>query len=86
MILNVYGKIVKSEILKTAEMRPEIQIDTFVIMPNHVHMIIHIVGNDRVVPMNDSIYRGQSHCLPNGNNAIVPYENRANELIPRIMK
>jgi REP element-mobilizing transposase RayT len=42
MILNEFGKITKDEILKTSEMRKEIIIDEFIIMPNHLHLIIII--------------------------------------------
>ena len=42
MILNEYGKIAEEEILKTAEIRKNIEIDGYCIMPNHIHMIIEI--------------------------------------------
>ena len=42
MCLNEYGKIAKNEWLKTAEMRNNIELDEFVVMPNHVHGIIVI--------------------------------------------
>ena len=42
MILNKYGKIAEEEILKTAEIRKNIEIDGYCIMPNHIHMIIEI--------------------------------------------
>lgn len=45
MILNEYGKIVENEILKTEGLRKEIKIDIFVIMPNHIHLIIIIENN-----------------------------------------
>ncbi len=54
MFLNDYGKIVKNEIFKTPELRQEIKIDDFVIMPNHLHLIIIIqnknVGCDCITP------------------------------------
>ncbi len=54
MILNGYGKIVKNEIFKTPQLRQEIKIDDFVIMPNHLHLIIIIknkhVGCDCIAP------------------------------------
>jgi len=77
MFLNPYGQIVYDEIIKTGEMRKNtMTINEFVVMPNHVHMIVYIVGNDAVVPDNRS----------NKNNAIIPYGNRPNELIPKMMK
>ena len=42
MQLNSLGEIVKAEWINTGEMRPRILIDTFVIMPNHVHGILII--------------------------------------------
>ena len=42
MIFNEYGKIAEEEILKTAEIRKNIEIDGYCIMPNHIHMIIEI--------------------------------------------
>jgi REP element-mobilizing transposase RayT len=49
MILNEMGKIVKEEWIKTGELRKNIKVDEFIIMPNHVHGIICInLGNDHV--------------------------------------
>jgi putative transposase len=43
MRLNAYGEIARMEWLKTAVVRREIEMDEFVIMPNHIHAIITIV-------------------------------------------
>jgi len=40
MVLNEYGKITHDEILNTIHIRKNIEIDEFVVMPNHVHMIL----------------------------------------------
>jgi putative transposase len=42
MRLNEIGKIAEEEWLRTAIIRPDIQLDVFVIMPNHIHGIIVI--------------------------------------------
>jgi len=42
MILNEFGKIVDEEWLKTKEIRKNIDLDYYVIMPNHLHGIIII--------------------------------------------
>ncbi len=42
MILNGYGKIVEEEWLKTKEIRKNIDLDYYVVMPNHFHGIIII--------------------------------------------
>jgi putative transposase len=42
MILNDFGNIVGEELLKTKEIRKNVDIDYYVIMPNHIHAIIII--------------------------------------------
>ncbi len=42
VILNPFGKIVEEEWLHTPAVRPEIILDEYVIMPNHLHGIVFI--------------------------------------------
>jgi putative transposase len=42
IVLNVLGNIIQTEWLKSAEIRSEIEIGEFVVMPNHIHGIIVI--------------------------------------------
>lgn len=42
MHLNGFGEIVREEWLRTAELRSNVELDAFVVMPNHVHGIIII--------------------------------------------
>ncbi len=42
MILNELGKIAYKELQKTEEIRKNVKLDKFVIMPNHIHAIIVI--------------------------------------------
>jgi putative transposase len=42
MRLNAFGRIVHDEWFITAVIRPEISLDAFVVMPNHIHGIIVI--------------------------------------------
>jgi REP element-mobilizing transposase RayT len=46
MILNEWGRIAYDEWLKTPNIRPNIQLDEFIVMPNHIHGIIVITNND----------------------------------------
>ncbi len=46
LLLTDYGNAVKSEILKMNNIYKYICVNSFVIMPNHVHFIIEINGND----------------------------------------
>ena len=47
MILNLLGQIAAEEWFKTSPLRPyvELSADEFVVMPNHVHGILHINAN-----------------------------------------
>lgn len=42
MILNKFGKIAEFEWLRTSELRKNVRLDEFVVMPNHIHGIIII--------------------------------------------
>jgi REP element-mobilizing transposase RayT len=44
ILLNDYWKIIQEWIIKTQNIRKEIEFDEYIIMPNHIHMII-IVKN-----------------------------------------
>ncbi len=48
MPLHSFGKIAKTEWLRTAEIRKNIFIDEFIIMPNHLHGNIFIYDPDDV--------------------------------------
>jgi len=52
MQLNTLGKIVQDEWLRSARIRKEIRLfeDEFVVMPNHLHGIVWLVGADGVRP------------------------------------
>lgn len=43
--LNTFGNIVKRQIEEICEHFPRVQVDNFVVMPNHIHMIL-ILGCD----------------------------------------
>ena len=42
MKLNAFGKIIENEWLKSFQMREELILDRWVIMPNHLHAIVKI--------------------------------------------
>jgi len=58
MHLNKFGKIAETEWLKTGEIRYNVELDAYAIMPNHVHGIIHIT--DVVVGAHCIV---GSHCI-----------------------
>jgi REP element-mobilizing transposase RayT len=42
--LNDYGQIARNELKKTSEIRKNMEIDCYVVMPNHIHAILVIEG------------------------------------------
>lgn len=54
--LNHYGDIVQQEIVDTMKMRKNIVIDTFIVMPNHIHMIVCIQKSSQSTPCRDALY------------------------------
>jgi putative transposase len=66
-VLSKYGEILRAEITRTPLVRPNVVIDAFVIMPNHVHMILRILGT-----VNEStLLCDDSSALPDVTNAFV---------------
>ncbi len=45
--LSEIGRIIEEEWYRTAELRPYVLLDAFIIMPNHVHGVIMIIDEDR---------------------------------------
>jgi putative transposase len=64
MVLNDYGHIVESEWLKTPQIRPYVELDAFVVMPNHFHGILYIIKDDMLKTSNG---RGMMHHAPTTN-------------------
>lgn len=70
MQLNEYGEIVKQEWLRSAVIRTNIELDEFIVMPNHFHGIIIIDKNLSITPQ---IARANSRSpLRQSNKPIMP--------------
>jgi len=65
MRLNTWGEIAREEWFQTAVVRPYVMLrdDEFVVMPNHIHGIIWIVG-DCEGNGDDDIVGAQRRCAP----------------------
>ncbi len=62
MVLNEYGKIIAEEWVKSAKIRQEIELDEWIVMPNHFHTIIALAQ-----PVADIAHQppvGANGCLP----------------------
>jgi REP element-mobilizing transposase RayT len=44
--LTLFGEIVREEWLKTLALRPDVDLDAYVVMPNHFHAVIFVRDND----------------------------------------
>jgi len=40
MVHNAYGELVLEELTKTPQLRPTLELDAYVVMPNHVHFLL----------------------------------------------
>jgi REP element-mobilizing transposase RayT len=72
MVLNDHGRIAYDEWVKTSDMRSNIDLHEFIVMPNHVHGII-VIGDARIDEVNqldtcqsDTCQLGTRHCAPTG--------------------
>ena len=68
MMLNAYGRLVEEEWIKTADMRRNVGLDVFVVMPNHFHGILAIVdkcrGTVHRAPTQEQFAKPTSGSLP----------------------
>ncbi len=72
MILNEFGQIAHNEWIKTPEIRDNVELGEFIIMPNHIHGIIRLRGGELPSPnksnspikLGDRIIRGEFNSPP----------------------
>ena len=75
MFLNDIGEIVEKEIIKTNEIRKNVKIEEYVIMPNHIHFVIEILelGFSSGKPLQEIKSDENVGCLPLANpNKLMP--------------
>jgi len=68
--LNQHGEIVKSEWLKTGDIRSSILLDEFIIMPNHIHGIL-VINNSRGTLRRAPMYERFGNPVSNSLSTIV---------------
>jgi putative transposase len=66
MILNEYGKILRDEWMRTSLVRKEIEIDEFIIMPNHFHGVVFIQGRGDRQHQSSAYLGGYDWSVPKG--------------------
>ncbi len=80
MRLNDVGEIVRDEWMKTPTIRPEVELDEYVIMPNHMHGIIII--NDSSQSHAGAIHESPRREVPQSE----WWQDRIHESPPRMRK
>ncbi|NQV03577.1 MAG: transposase, partial [Bacteroidia bacterium] len=48
LVLNEFGEIVQNEWLKTPSIRPYVELDEFIVMPDHFHGIVKLLSRESV--------------------------------------
>jgi REP element-mobilizing transposase RayT len=88
MQLSEVGEIAKSEWLKTAELRSDmnLRLDEFIVMPNHFHSIVFIGGNQYNtgnIACRDASARGRDamHCVSTYKNSFSPQSKNMSSII-----
>ena len=84
MVLNRNGKIIHTEWLKTPVIRPNVRLDEFVIMPNHLHGILVIeysMNRD-----NGCNGRGVMHYTPTEIQTEIPHLRSPSQTIGSIVR
>ena len=79
MHINQFGQIVCEEWNRSALLRPEIILDSFVVMPDHVHGIVIITSNQGDPP----IVEAYGHTPPFASSIVEAYGHTPNDPIPK---
>lgn len=79
VVLNGFGKIVQDEWLRTKEIRKNVDLDYYVIMPNHIHGIIIIEYNEKELIINGG--RDTMHRVPTERTFGSPIPNSLSTII-----
>lgn len=64
MILNKYGQIAYNEWMKTPQLRPNVELDAFIVMPNHIHGVLKIneIGRGELHSPNNDSFDNKGEC------------------------
>ncbi|GAB5536732.1 MAG: transposase [Rubricoccaceae bacterium] len=60
---SAFGEIADEEWSRTPDLRAGVGLDAFVVMPDHVHLLFGIVGDD-ISPITANARRGTARCAP----------------------
>ena len=86
MILNEYGKIVEQEWLKTPQIRVNVKLREFVVMPNHFHAIVQImyrISNNISVGSYCNTTQHENGNTPQHENGNTDIQNNGNKIVQK---
>ncbi len=84
--LTHYGEIVNKYICKINEFYDNIVIDKYVIMPNHIHMLIRIMENGQPLQSLRQVSPDTSLCTREAVSVpAIGYIDRANSIVPKFV-
>ena len=78
--LSFYGNVVQEAILNIPKIYPTISVDNYVVMPNHIHLLLQIHTDDsgRATP------QGGFSCPPGNSPSARPYDRKSSAADERI--
>ncbi|REG97896.1 transposase [Flavobacterium aquicola] len=87
MILNDNGKIIKNELLKSIQIRDRWFFHNWVIMPNHIHLLIEIVSTNAMDSQNDNTDNSvethvETHCSASLRTQRSPLNEPTKKILP----
>jgi REP element-mobilizing transposase RayT len=85
MVLNAAGQIANEEWLKSAELRKEVELDEFVIMPNHVHGIVRLRADDLPVAHTERCRGDRQVVRPSDRQVVRPSDRQVVRPGPRLL-
>ena len=72
VVLSPFGQVVAEEWNRTAAVRPEVDLDAFVVMPNHVHGIVVLIGDEVEPPVGATRWLARSPTALGGSPSTPP--------------
>jgi REP element-mobilizing transposase RayT len=81
MILNDAGKMIEKEWLLLKQRFTAIELEAFIVMPNHFHAILNIVGETLVVAPNQTIDPIDNNKIKGQPQGIAPTNKTVGEII-----
>lgn len=99
--LTAAGAIARDEWLRTGDLRPDVVLDVFAVLPDHVHLVFGLIGRDDIGACDDGHVTdhrstaGTARCAPTqtvgvmpppGGTAVRRFRTMAPDTVPSIVR